>query len=296
MHRIVETDMSSWSPRTGADASRALAGHLELGKIVYLPRLPFALADDELRFLDARWLTGKRKSVSFDAARAESGSGLRGAQGDPLEKAALAGLIGRFRTDALSLVCAIFPAYGPGLRVAQTSFRPGDVETRKASWRQDDTRLHVDAFPTRPNHGERILRVFANINPRGMVRLWKIGDLFEATASEFLPRVRAPLPGSARLLRLLHLTKSKRSLYDHVMLSIHDNMKRDLRYQQRPGHLMFGFPPGSTWICFSDQTAHAALAGQFMLEQTLHLPVAAQYFPEHSPLKVLERLRGAALV
>ena len=32
-----------------------------------------------------------------------------------------------------------------------------------------------------------------------------------------------------------------------------------------------------------------------MMEQTVHLPIEALYFPERSPLKVLERMRGRAL-
>jgi hypothetical protein len=41
---------------------------------------------------------------------------------------------------------------------------------------------------------------------------------------------------------------------------------------------------------------HAALGGQFMLEQTFFLPVAAMLHPERSPLAVLERLSGRSLV
>ena len=51
------------------------------------------------------------------------------------------------------------------------------------------------------------------------------------------------------------------------------------------------FAPGTTWLCFSDQVMHAAVSGQFMLEQTIHLPVAALYDPARSPLariKVVE--------
>ena len=169
------------------------------------------------------------------------------------------------------------------------------MEHHKLSWRKDDTLLHVDAFPSRPNRGERILRVFSNVHPEGVPRVWKVGDLFEDTAKEFLPRIKAPIPGSAALLRSLGVTKSRRSHYDHLMLRMHDAMKQDQTYQARSSHLRFGFPPGSTWICFSDQAAHAALSGQFMLEQTLHLPLEQQYFPERSPLKVLERLCGRAL-
>ena len=296
MYRIIEADVSTWAPQIGEDESHHLAGELELGKIIYLPHLPFAIAQTELRFLDTRWLSGTHKSISFDATRAATDAGLRGARGDSGELVALAALIARFRTNAAALLRALFPRYAHHLRMAPTSLRPGDVETHKISWRKDDTLLHVDAFPSRPNHGERILRVITNVHTRGVPRVWKIGDLFEKTAGEFLPRMRAPLPGGAALLHALHVTKSRRSLYDHIMLGMHDQMKLDRDYQQRKSHLTFGFRPGSTWICFSDQAAHAALSGQYMLEQTLHLPLAALYFPERSPLRLLERMHGTALI
>ena len=295
MHRIVELPYADWTPTVAADESRRLAGELELGKVIYLPHLAFTLGEAERRFLDTRWLSGTHKSLSYEPERAAATGGVRGAQGELPDLEALAAMIRRFQQDALALVHALFPQYSPHLRVAPTSLRPGNVEHHKLSWRKDDTLLHVDAFPSRPNRGERILRVFTNVHPAGAPRVWKIGDLFEDTAREFLPRIKRPIPGSAALLRSLGVTKSRRSHYDHIMLRMHDQMKLDPAYQSRASHLTFGFPPGSTWICFSDQAAHAALSGQFMMEQTLHLPLAYQYFPERAPLKVLERLRGRAL-
>jgi len=295
MHRIVELGFSDWSPSVPTEESRRLAGELELGKVLYLPHLGFRFAAEEQKFLDPRWLSGTHKSVSYEPVRAAATGGVRGAQGAPEELAALAAIIARFQDNALALVKAVFPGYAASLRVAPTSFRPGNVESHKISWRKDDTLLHVDAFPSRPNRGERILRIFTNVHPGEQKRVWKVGDLFEQTAAEFLPRVPRPLPGSAALLQALHVTKSRRSEYDHTMLKLHDAMKQDKAYQSRASHLTFGFPPGTSWICFSDQAAHAALSGQFMMEQTLHLPIKALYFPERSPLKVLERMRGRAL-
>jgi hypothetical protein len=295
MQRIVELPYSEYSPAIAEAESRRLAGELELGKVLYLPQLGFKLKPEEQKFLAPRWLSGTHKSVSYEPVRAAATGGVRGAQGTDEELRALAAMISRFQADALALIRALFPRYVDKLRIAPTSFRPGNVENHKISWRKDDTLLHVDSFPSRPNRGERILRVFTNVNPAGVDRVWKVGDLFEQTAAEFLPRVPRPLPGSAALLKLFKITKSERSEYDHSMLRIHDAMKLDADYQKRESHLTVGFPPGSTWICFSDQTAHAALSGQFMMEQTLHLPIEAMYFPERSPLKVLERLRGHAM-
>ena len=41
---------------------------------------------------------------------------------------------------------------------------------------------------------------------------------------------------------------------------------------------------------------HAASSGQYMLEQTTHLPIDALYEPQRSPLAVLERMTGRTLV
>jgi hypothetical protein len=42
--------------------------------------------------------------------------------------------------------------------------------------------------------------------------------------------------------------------------------------------------------------SHAAMLGQYLLEQPLHLPVAKQYNAELSPLAILSRLTGRTLV
>jgi hypothetical protein len=292
---IVEIVLPSAPSRWSAEATRAHALDLELGKVIYLPQHGFALSPAEQRFLDPGCLSGSHKSVSYDPGRADSAFGLRGAKGDSADLETLAAMIARFRAWALALVNAVVPDYQPHLRVAPTSFRPGQVEGRKSSWRKDDTLLHVDAFPSRPLAGERILRVFANVNAGGVPRVWKIGDSFEQTARDFLPRVRPPLPGSRALLRALRVTKAPRTRFDHFMLGIHDQAKRDAAYQARASHLVFAFPPGVSWICFSDQVSHAALSGQHLLEQTLHLPLEAMALPEQSPLRILERLTGRAL-
>ena len=60
--------------------------------------------------------------------------------------------------------------------------------------------------------------------------------------------------------------------------------------------MVFNFPAGATWFCFTDQALHAALEGAYCLEQTFELRVDQMAAPEKSPLKVLERLKGHALV
>ena len=57
----------------------------------------------------------------------------------------------------------------------------------------------------------------------------------------------------------------------------------------------YEFPVGSTWMAFTDQVSHAAMAGQHLLEQTFYLPVTAMADEARSPLRILERLTGREL-
>ena len=205
-------------------------------------------------------------------------------------------MVGRFRSHAQQLINGLLPAYTPILRLAPTSYRPVRVETRVQSWRADDRRLHIDAFPSRPNYGERILRVFSNVHPAGEPRVWRVGESFEKVARRFVPKAKPYSAWKARALHAMRVTKSFRSEYDHLMLQLHDGMKSDLEYQREADQQTVPFAAGSVWVCFSDQTSHAVMAGQYMLEQTLHLPAARQYNADSSPLAILSRLTGRKLV
>lgn len=291
MNAIHTLALDTWTPPAVAEAGASLAREIEAGRVMYLPRLAFAFREDEHRFLDPRWSNGRSKNIALDNDVAP----LKGAAGSPHEVAELGALVARFRAQAVGLIARLFPAYVPQLQPAGTSYRPVRVEGRAASWRKDDSRLHIDAFPSRPNRGLRILRVFANVDPNAEPRVWRVGEAFESMAMRLLPRIRPPLPRSAWLMDVLSITKSRRSAYDHFMLGLHDCMKSDLDYQRNAPQTTVSFAAGSVWICFSDQTSHAAMSGQFMLEQTLYLPVEALYEPASSPLRTLERLTGRAL-
>ena len=263
---------------------------VESGRVLYFPQLAFELQPGEQALLSPALLAEGKRNISLDA-----GGALKGAAGDAAQRATVAALMDRFARQARALVRGLFPMYDAHLRPAPTSLRPTEVETRKQSVRADDRRMHVDAFPTRPNYGERILRVFTNINPHGKPRVWRVGEPFEQVARHYLPGVKPYARWQAKLLHGLKVTKSLRSEYDHLMLQLHDRMKADERYQREAPQLTFHFPPGSTWVCFSDHTVHAAMAGQHMLEQTFHLPVAHQSDPSASPLAILTRLAGRPL-
>ena len=285
--QIVRIDNDEWHTVQGNDAWRAA---LEAGKVLFFPNLGFQLQPEERALLrpDIRDPGVRNISLNVDGS-------LKGAVGDAATQAALEAMIARFREQASALIAALLPFYVSALRLAPTSYRPTQVETRTQSWRADDRRLHVDAFPSRPNYGERILRVFANINPDGADRVWRVGEPFETVARKFLPKAKPYVPWQATLLEKLRVTKSLRSEYDHLMLQLHDGMKSDMDFQRHSSQETVAFPAGSVWVCFSDKASHAVMSGQYMLEQTLHLPPGHAYDPSASPLAILTRLVGRPL-
>ena len=287
-NQLVELDLADWS---AAVPNEAWIAALEAGKVLYFPRLAFELLDGEDALLTPALLSPDVRNISLDA-----NGQIKGVVGGADVQRAAAAMVGRFRAQAQQLVQGLRPHYTEALRYAPTSYRPAQVESRVQSWRADDRRMHVDSFPSRPNYGERILRVFTNANPHGKPRVWRVGEPFEDVAGRFLPRAKPYSRWQAKVLHKLHVTKSLRSEYDHLMLQLHDGMKSDLDYQKNAPQQTVPFAPGSVWVCFSDQTSHAVESGQYMLEQTLHLPAARQYNPNASPLAILRRLTGRPLV
>lgn len=285
-------DDSAWAAGEEGAATHDVEPLLETGGVLVFPKLPFVLQDGELRFLDPACADGKAKNISV---RGDSDE-LRGAQGSADDRAALKAMVVRFRTQAEALVDRLFPHYRGRLSRGNTSYRPVAVEGRVTSWRKDDSRLHVDAFPSNPTRGTRLLRVFTNVNPNGQARRWRVGEPFESFAPKYLPAIPKPLPGSAALLRALRVTKSRRSAYDHYMLQLHDRCKADLDYQRTAPQLEVDFAPGTTWVVFSDQVLHAAMSGQFMMEQTFYLPPSGLEQPDSAPLALLEQLLGRPLL
>jgi hypothetical protein len=289
---LEELGLRDWSGDCpAADRDRAIRA-LEGGKIVFLPALSFALAPEERRFLDPRGSDGKHKNISFEPLSGSVGG--TSIAGD--ERDALAALLRRFAGDTRALLCGLFPEYAAHLQIGRTSLRPASIDNRRMSYRKDDRLLHVDAFPSQPVQGRRILRVFANVNADGAERVWRVGEPFADYARHLLP-ARQPYapPGASALLAALKITKGRRTDYDRLMLSLHDRAKGDRAYQRDVTQTEIRFPAGSSWIVFTDLVAHAAIAGQHALEQTFFLPVAAMRDPAAAPLHVLERLTGRRL-
>jgi hypothetical protein len=275
---------------TQAEQEKALHA-LEDGKIVFLPDLAFALDESERRFLDPRASDGRAKNISFDPRTGTlGGTSLSGR-----DRQDLAALLRRFGSRSLTLLSGLFPSYAIHIEGGRASLRSVSIDGRRMSYRKDDRRLHVDAFPSQPVQGRRILRVFANVNADGAARVWRVGEPFADHARRFLRRPY-PMPGSAALLAFLGITKGRRTVYDRLMLSLHDRAKAATDYQRDEVRAEISFPAGSTWIVYTDLVPHAAIAGQHALERTFYLPVAATHKPDLAPLSVLEHLTGRRLL
>ena len=291
MSRVENIDHADWTAAPERDAIAAATPALEAGDVLFLPRLSFVVAANEALTLFAPSILGSSKNASFDPATGRlGGTTLAGGGAETLRT-----FMHRFSASAAALVERLLPAYRDQLIRGRASFRPAEIAGRHTSWRKDDTRLHVDSFPATPSGGRRILRVFTNVNPEGRARAWRIGDDFEAVARRFAPELRVPLRGSGTVLALLRVTKTRRSPYDALMLQLHDRMKADEEFQKRSPQTAIDFPAGSTWLAFTDQVSHAAMAGQYQLEQTFLVPVQAMRDEQRSPLRVLERLKGTRL-
>jgi 3-deoxy-D-manno-oct-2-ulosonic acid (Kdo) hydroxylase len=290
MDVIFSVGTASWRGPFPEDDRSAAAEALEQGRVLLFPKLRFDLSEGERHLLDPSVLGGSAKNVSMDPA-----GQLKHVELGDHDRAMLQNMLRRLAHSATELVDGLFPSYRDHLERARTSFRPVEIAGRRYSVLKDDTRLHVDAFPTTPMRGRRILRLFANINP-SEPRLWNVGEPFADMARKLLPRVKAGSPAKNWLLAAVGATKSLRAPYDDLMLGLHDGAKRDTDYQRTCPKVPVEFPAGVVWMCFTDQVMHAVLKGQHALEQTFHLPVEAMVAPERAPLRVLEQMTGRRLV
>ncbi len=286
MERIVSFPGRQWNESCTPQQQQQAMESLENGCVLFFPHLDFVFSQTEQKFLTPAWSNGTRKNISYNAATGK----ILGVQGDPESRRELAALLRRYADCTQTLLHNLFGQYRSALLRARTSYRPMQIKGRASSTTKDDTRLHPDAFPSRPTGGKRILRVFCNVNPHGAGRDWRIGEAFETFAGRFMPRSQPPFPGSRELLYLLRVTRTPRTLYDHYMLALHNTGKMDESYQKTGIQNSVSFPARSVWICFTDEVLHAVDAGQYLLEQTYLLPVEAMQSPEKSPLRVLERI------
>lgn len=292
MAECIETiQIESFDSHIADDVKLRAINALEDGKVVYFPKLSFQLNTQEMQFLSPESVDPKSKNISYDINSDKlGGTTFSGDQAKKLKE-----MMNRYALQSRSFMEKLFPHYVENLTQARTSFRPVEIAGRVSSYRKDDTLLHVDSFPATPVKGKRIMRFFTNVNHQDKPRIWKVGEPFHNVVQKFGENINRPIPGLAFLLKLLGITKDYRSLYDHYMMYMHDMMKGDKDYQKKVQQKEIHFPPGSTWIVYTDQVSHAALSGQHVFEQTYYLPVEGLLNIETSPLRILERFYGKKL-
>lgn len=289
-------------PPSGSPERREIQRQFEAGEILFFPVSPLALSASDLEFLRSRRQTGAgyHKNIAYKPGR-DRLTGAAGAGGEEHER--MRAVMSRFSKAAIDFVGGLFPAYARSWKVDYASFRPLEEEGRDLGVHARNDLMHVDAFPTRPTRGDRILRFFVNAND-AEPRRWMTGlETFEPLAQRFavssglLARARRPgWEGTARkLAAAVGLPVRPRSAYDEFMLRFHNFLKENRDYQATAEREFPIFPPGSSWMVFTDTVSHAVLSGRFALEQTFIVSRAALAAPEKAPIAVLERIAGAAL-
>lgn len=285
-------DIKKWDAHISHEIQNTAVQALEDGYVLYFPHLSFHLSSMEQQFLSPEKVDPKSKNISYDLKNDKLGGTLHtGSEAEMLKQ-----MIKRYALSSRQFLEALIPCYKSSLMQAKTSFRPVEIHGRKSSVRKDDTRLHVDSFPSNPTQGKRILRVFTNINHEGKPRVWRIGEPFQDVVTKVVPKASHPIFGVPTLLKLLGITKAYRTDYDHYMGQIHDAMKKDDHYQKTVPQEKISFPPGSSWMVYTDQVSHAAMSGQHVLEQTFYLPISGLNNESTAPVSVLSKFFNKQLV
>ncbi|MDF1655511.1 MAG: Kdo hydroxylase family protein [Coxiellaceae bacterium] len=291
-NQIKSVELDQWQPDVAYAEQQRLVDNLEASQLLLFPQLSFDLLPEERALLNENILSGKRKNISFDKYSQKLGG-----CSEHTDKDLVTQMMRRFINQAEHLVHLLLPEYQDDLIPGRTSYRPAKVEGRQAdSYRKDDSLLHVDAFPSTPMQDLRILRFFANINPNNQARTWRVGEPFEQLAQHFIADIHPPTPGTGKLMQWLHLTRKYRTRYDHYMLKLHNKMKADKNYQQQVPQSTIELPANSCWMVFTDSVSHAAMAGQFCLEQTFYLPIKAMKDSKQSPQHILQQQLNRELI
>ena len=302
--RITDYDAKNgWGDEMKAAArSRWCCEQLEAGQILYFSGIPYDFPQVDRDFLLAQRQSDSRihKNISYRPAQ----DMLRGGVADSREDMErLHQIMRHFSAEIVGLLTRVLAPYARHWSLDYASYRPEEEQNRDLSLHKRNDLLHVDAFPSRPTRGGRILRCFTNINPTRS-RNWLTTDRFPELAEKFARK--AGLEEIARggdstgsffnaVKRAFGGKAVDRSAYDKFMLRFHDYLKENGDFQKNCNKINIAFPPMATWMCYTDSVPHAVLSGQYALEQTFIIPVRALVTPEKSPIRILEKMAGRPL-
>ena len=287
--------------------ARAWCRQLEAGDILFFPQTPIQIPPQDLSFLLGQQQTGStlHKNIAYKP-NLDSVSGLDAGTTGAAELNQLRAIMRQYSQDVTRFLTRFLSPYQQRWQLDYASFRPQEEEGRDLPLRRRNDLLHTDAFPTRPTRGARILRFFNNIHPT-RTRDWVVSDPFPVLALKYAPQqISLPSPGNSagRALKSLANTAGlglaipslKRSPYDDFMMRFHNFLKENASFQAECRKEYLQFPPGSSWMVYTDMVPHAVLSGQYALEQTFLVDHQAMVSPESSPLSVLEAMTHTALV
>ncbi len=276
--------------------SPSVEERLERGEVIFFHACPFALpAGDDLLFLLRQTLGGPtHKNISHDPRAGRTG-GFR--RESPEQARRLGSLLTAFGREATAWLSTTLPRYAAAWRRDRVTFRSEEEATRKLRLKARNDLLHIDAFPTRPTNGWRILRCFVNVNP-DEPRVWVTSSPF----ARLLERYGAAtgLPGGADwamrvrdgVTRLFQPGRPARSPYDAFMLRFHDFLKANEEFQERGPKQFWKFPPGGVWLALTDTCSHAVLRGRYALEHSYFVAPESLALPAESPAALLARVCG----
>src|SRR6202162_4827421 len=220
------------------------------------PNLPWVPVEDYKH--PTGWTaSGQRmhKNVSYRPSE----DSLRGVSGDRETISRLQSIMRNYSAQVTQFLGTFLTPYAGKWNQDFASFRPLEEEGRDLPLHKRNDLLHVDAFPSRPTRGARILRVFTNLHPT-KARVWETTGPFESLAREHAERAglrqiaehRSPL---GRTLgnwgRKLGFRGAGRTPYDIFMLRFHDYLKENEAFQRTCPKARLEFVPLATWMVYT---------------------------------------------
>lgn len=286
-------------PDEARKRARQACERLEANQILFFPRPPFAFSEADRDFLLS--LRGSNSATHKNVSYRPGEDTLRGFEGSAETQQRLRAILRAYSHGAVELFRTLLAPYDGHFTLDYASFRAIEEEGRALPLHKRNDLLHVDAFPSRPTHGGRILRVFTNLHTT-RPRVWTVGEGFGDLAGRLAMDAGlaqyaegASAHSFTKLLRGLGARVPQRSAYDRFMLHFHDYLKENGPYQNECPKTRLEFPPWATWLVFTDGVPHAVLSGQYALEQTFIVEREGLVAPQLAPIAILERLCGKPL-
>src|ERR1700760_2567529 len=176
--------MSAIVDVTSFDLSKAQwhCDQLEHGKVLFFSHVPFEFPETDRAFLLSQKQTGSRfhKNISYRPTK----DLLKGVDKNSPDRERMNAIMRDFSASVTKFVSQFLAPYAGKMKLDFASFRPLEEEGRDLPLHKRNDLLHVDAFPSRPTRGGRIMRIFTNLNPT-RARVWNTTEDFASIARKY---------------------------------------------------------------------------------------------------------------